>query len=105
MVKTSTIVKGAIVGLLTCGLLEFIALGDLYFFDTYRGFDFDGFIGTIQYYFPLVIIFIVCTLLGVAIALKDKIFKKITIALTISLAVVVLGVYTYCIWFRLTHNI
>ena len=97
--KISDTTKGIIIGVSTCVLLEFVAfftLGHLFINRTIISLD--GIEGNIPFFTSLGIIFIVTVLLGVSIARRIYLLRKVTIISTIAIALVVISLFIYAIW-------
>jgi hypothetical protein len=96
--KFNDTTKGIIIGVLACVLLEFCMweiLGNFY----NRGFiSLNDIKGTALFFTPLCIIFIIAVLLGVSIARRIYLLRKVTIISTIAIAIVVVSLFIYVIW-------
>jgi len=102
--KKNDTIKGIVIGVLTCGLLELGAILELAYLSNNNIIYIGGFPwGVIKYISPLVIIFLATSLLGIAIALKHKLLKKISITSVIVITLVITSGFIY-IWWQITHT-
>ena len=85
-------------------LLEFVAffaLGHLFINRTIISLD--GIEGDIPFFTSLGIIFIITVLLGVSIARRIYLLRKVTIISTIAIAIIVVSLFIYVIWWIFSH--
>lgn len=104
MKRVSNYIKGFIIGVLVCTLLEAIAVF-IFAFLTSRGImRLEGFIGALTYLAPLFAIFIVSASIGLAIARKSGDFKKVSTFISVIMALTLGSNYVY-FWWWWHHNI
>lgn len=95
--KINDTAKGIIVGVLTCGLLEFGTMVILGNFNNRGIISLSGIGGMILFFTPLCIIFIITVLLGVSIARRINLLRRATIVLTIAISLIVISLFIYVI--------
>jgi hypothetical protein len=98
--KINSTLKGVIVGVLSCTILEFGTIAVLAGFETEKIHSFYGVGGLSTYLLLLFIILFITALLGISIALGYNLTKKITLILSISIFVFIISAYGYFIWHR-----
>lgn len=98
--KINSTLKGVIVGVLSCAILEFGTIAVIAGFETDNIYSLYGVGGLTIYLLLLVVIFFITALLGISIARGYNLTKKITLVLSVSIFIIIICAYGYFIWHR-----
>jgi hypothetical protein len=93
--------KGIVLGLLALFILEFGTLAVIAGFSTENILYFEN----IQYFCLLGFNAIISVLMGIGIAKKWKIVKRITYILSLVIFIMIIAGYAYFVWFRFSHHL
>jgi hypothetical protein len=98
MERVSSALKGIIIGLLVCVVLE---TGMIFVFALLTGegaMHLEGIVGALTYFIPLIAIFIVSASIALTIAHRSKDFKGLSTILSIVMALILGSNYFYFWW-------
>ena len=98
MKRLSSALTGVLVGVLLCLALESVAFF-VFTYLTSRGvMHLEGWVGRIDYYFPIIAIVIFCALISLEIARNSRDFKRASVIMSIVLTLVLGANYLYFWW-------
>ncbi len=98
MERVSCALKGIIIGLTACVILETVMIM-VFAFLTGRGImRLEGVVGTLTYFIPLISIFIVSASIALTIARRSRDFKGLSAFLSVVMALVLGSNYMYFWW-------
>ena len=98
MERVSNVIKGIIIGLLVCVILETVMITVFAFMTGHGIIHLEGPVGILTYFIPLISIFIVSASVSLAIARRSKDFKGLSTFLSIIMALIMGSNYQYFWW-------
>jgi hypothetical protein len=104
MERVSSTLKGIIIGLLVCVVLETSMIFVFAFLTGNGSMHLEGIVGILTYFIPLITIFIVSASIGLNIARRSKDFKGLSTVLSIVMALILGSNYFY-FWWWWNHNL
>ncbi len=104
MERVSSTLKGIIIGLLVCVVLETAMITVFAFLTSHGIMDLEGVVGALTYFIPLIGIFIVSASVALTIARRSKDFKGLSTFLSIIMALILGSNYIY-FWWWWNHNL
>jgi hypothetical protein len=104
MERVGNTLKGIIIGLLVCVVLETIMIAVFAFLTGHGMMHLEGIVGVLTYFIPLIAIFIVSASIALNIAHRSKDFKGLSAFLSVVLALIFGSNYQY-FWWWWTSNL
>jgi hypothetical protein len=98
MERVSSALKGIIIGLLVCVVLETVMITVFAFLTGHCIMHLEGIVGVLTYFIPLIGIFIVSASISLTIARRSGDFKGLSTFLSIMLALIMGSNYQYFWW-------